>query len=345
MLGHSSTLTGRQNLSIGRMLLRFEDGTYCILNLSCSCMMATSTSISKMFVLIVSSCLLPANPTQGFSLQQVWECCDTEHPGMVASQCPIYLWLSTMPDPGRAHQILSSQHNSDSQSQQSGHLSYVCVRCGLSAWPTVHRWGESWLRLSAEPPVSSTWILSSATLMVTLIIFVSLVGFLFLRYTVVCYHTSDSYLPDYLVCRTLEFVLNFLTFHFPTGQYSGLRWPAASLSPVLLSLRAMEETAETTKSGPVLLSCRLICLAVLDTGLCPKNQELTAPTEWNDGALSRVFSAAEVAVSQATEEEVQEPSAAASMQGSISQATTTLKWKWKGSFSAANCPVKKKGPP
>ena len=48
--------------------------------------------------------------------------------------------------------------------------------------------------------------------MVTLIIFVSLVGFLFLRYTVVCYHTSDSYLPDYLVCRTLEFVLNFLTF-------------------------------------------------------------------------------------------------------------------------------------
>ena len=79
----------------------------------------------------------------------------------------------------------------------------------VASWPTVHRWSGSQLRPSAQPPVSSTWIF----------IFCDinghanyLDGFLFPSYAAVCYHSSDSYLPDYLVRGTLEFGLNFLTF-------------------------------------------------------------------------------------------------------------------------------------
>jgi len=39
-----------------------------------------------------------------------------------------------------------------------------------------------------------------------------LVGFLFPRYAAVSFHSSDSYLPDYLVRGMLDFGINFLTF-------------------------------------------------------------------------------------------------------------------------------------
>ena len=96
--------------------------------------------------------------------------------------------------------------------------------------PTVHCWSGSQLRPSAQPPVSLTGISIFCDIKGQAN---HLVGFLFPSNAAVRYHRSDSYLPDYLVCGTLEFGINFLTFQAVKTDMmdtltSCLTWPWAA---------------------------------------------------------------------------------------------------------------------
>ena len=126
--------------------------------------------------------------------------------------------------------------------------------------------------------------------MVTLTIFV---GFLFPSYAAVQYHSSDSYLPDYLVHGTLDFGLSFLTFQAVEADTldklaSCLTrpWTASSERQ---GEESEEEEGEEFGATAVALSADLL-RSIGHRSLPEEPAELNAATERRDRVLSRILS-------------------------------------------------------
>ena len=165
----------------------------------------------------------------------------------------------------------------------------------------------------------------------------SLVTFLFPTHASVHYHRFDAYLPKYLVCGTLQFGVNFLTFQ--AVEADTLNSLAKCLKPPWASQSAGEgEEEEQEEEERLSLSPDLLS-SIEHRALPAEDTELTAVTEQRDRALTRILSnlvaEALCVVGQTTE--AQESPAGASVPSS-SQATR--KCKRKSTSSAGSRPAK-----
>ena len=179
-----------------------------------------------------------------------------------------------------------------------------------------------------------------------------LVGFLFPSYAAVRYHSSDSYLPDYLVRGTLEFGLNFLTFQAVEADTldklaSCLTRPWTTSSERQGEDSEEEDGEEKFGATAVALSADLL-RSIGHRSLPEEPAELNAATERRDRALSRIvsnYASTSEAQAQDTEADFQETPPVANPQGSESQAANRRKRKRKGASSAASRPTKQKAQP